>query len=176
MIGVLILREEKLVIFLPGWVGKFFDRTSSGASGKDGIYLLLCGLEGHRFVILRDQGVIIINSKLISMHIKYHILGVIVVIIFVARTVCLGIIVIVIVIISATITIITIITVGIIVITGGIIRGVVVQGLRVISLTIIIIAVVIISVVVNDRATIVIVIIIIIIRVWFVWGYRIVLR
>ena len=78
------------------------------------------------FVIIRDHVVIIINSKLMSMHIKYYVWGVIVVIVFVARTVCIGIIVIVVV-IPPIIVIITIIT-------GGKIEGVVVQGVRVISL------------------------------------------
>ena len=59
-----------LIVFAFGLVGKFLDRTSTGASGEDGIYLSLCSLEGQPFVIIRDHVVIIVNSKLISMHIS----------------------------------------------------------------------------------------------------------
>ena len=106
-----VLREEKLVIFLLGSVGKFLDRTSSGASGEDSIYLSLCGLEGHPFVIVRDHVVIVVNSKLISVSIKYYLWGVIVAIVFfVTRTVCVGIIIIiVIVVVDITILIVVII-------------------------------------------------------------------
>ena len=120
-------------MFSFGLISILRDRTSSGASGEDGIYLSLGGLEGHWFVIVsvRDHVAIVVNSKLISMHIKYYVWGVIVVIVFVARTVCIGIIVIVVV-IPPIIVIITIITGGIIVNTGGIIKGVVVQGVHLI--------------------------------------------
>ena len=57
-IGVLILLDEELVLFSFGLIGILCDRTRSGASGEDGIYLLLCSLEGHRFVIIRDHDVV----------------------------------------------------------------------------------------------------------------------
>ena len=75
-------------MFAFGLIDKFLDRTSSGASGKNDIYLLLCGLEAYRFIVVRDYFVIIVNSKMISMHIKYYVWGVVIVVIaFVARTV-----------------------------------------------------------------------------------------
>ena len=122
------LGEEEIMVFTFGLIDKFLDRTSCGTSGENGIYLSLCGLEGYRFIVVRDYFVIIVNSKMISMYIKYYVWGVVIVVIaFVARTVCIGIIVVVVV-IPPTIVIIAII------ITGGKIEGVVVRGVRVISL------------------------------------------
>ena len=83
-----LLRKKEIIAFSFGLVGKFLDRTSGGASSKNGIYLSLYGLEGHRFVIVRNHIIIIISSKLVTMHIKCYIWGVIVVAVFVSRTVC----------------------------------------------------------------------------------------
>ena len=68
-----LLRKEEIVVSLLGLFGKFLDRTSGGASGENGIYLSLCGLDCHWFVHLGDPVVIIVNSKLISMHINYYV-------------------------------------------------------------------------------------------------------
>ena len=120
------LGEEEIMLFTFGLIDKFLDRTSCGTSGENGIYLFLCGLEGYWFIVVRDYFVIIVNSKMISMYIKYYVWGVVIVVItFVARTVCIGIVVVVV--IPPTVVIITIIT-------GGKIEGVVVQGVHVISL------------------------------------------
>ena len=92
-IGVLILREEKLVIFLPGLVGKGLDSTIL-AVVHPARMAFICRWAAWRvidqFIIVRDHIVIIVNSKLVSMHVIYYIWGVIVivVIIFVTRTVC----------------------------------------------------------------------------------------
>ena len=104
-----LLRKKEFILFAFGLIGKFLDRTSSSASGKNGIDLLLCGLDCHRFVhyVMRDHVVIIVNSKLISMHIKYYVWVVIVIVVivfvFVARTVCVGIIIIIVIIIIGVI-------------------------------------------------------------------------
>ena len=63
------LRKEELVIFVLDLIGKDFDITSSVASGKDGAYLLLCGLYGHGrviiiiiiIIIIRDDIVVLVN-------------------------------------------------------------------------------------------------------------------
>ena len=58
--------------------------SSSSAAGKNSIDLLLCGLDSHWRVIIfvRNNIIIIVNTKLISMHIIQILrLGVIVVII-----------------------------------------------------------------------------------------------
>ena len=67
------LGEEEIIVFSFGSFGKGLDSTTSSASGKNGIYLSLCRLKGYWFVQVRDHVVVIINSKLISMHIKYYV-------------------------------------------------------------------------------------------------------
>ena len=50
------------------------DRTSSGASGEDGIYLSLRGLYGHGSVInivTGDDVVILVDFERVAIHINY---------------------------------------------------------------------------------------------------------
>ena len=68
--------KEELIVFAFGLIGKFLDRTSSSAFGKNGIYLSLYGLSGRELfvIIIQDDIVILRNFKSITtMHIDHHV-------------------------------------------------------------------------------------------------------
>ena len=74
VVGVLFLWEEELIVFSFGLIRILRDRTSSGASGEDGIYLSLRGLYGHGSVInivTGDDVVILVDFERVAIHINY---------------------------------------------------------------------------------------------------------